>query len=464
MPISAYCPECSQSFTDWYAYSAHLNATCAFCQGDFCPESESHTTDCADCGAEYTCGQFTYHECEPCDCGYCGDCSPSSSSSSQERTIFNYSYRPQLQFHGTGDYFLGVELEVTADTMNARPIYDWADANGAPGLFFCKEDGSVNGFEIVTHPMTPDYFESVDWDGFFDMLNREYPTNRSGNREPVDHGIHVHVSRSAFPNVLALARWSYLVNKHADHVQRIARRAGSNWARFSANPVSEVLAQEGQRRGILDTYSYRPNRYIETPIYRCGNECGGWHEPAAPARPSTCDCGSCPDNPGSPGHFPEAYAVWGARCLIEDYRRDPNPEYARWERANRSSHDLAASVRRSRSFARFERYMALNLQNDATVEVRVFRSTRRPNEFRDAIRTVYSSVEYVRSMQPCHTTGIRDSLSWAAYVAFVASRYELLYPTVAGMDVGNPNRRIRPRDELGRFTAIRDNGFTSAAA
>jgi hypothetical protein len=129
----------------------------------------------------------------------------------------------------------------------------------------------------------------------------------------------------------------------------------------------------------------------------------------------------------------------------------PNPAFARNYGTRKFTR--AGMLDRYRQGTYLERYRAVNLTPDNTVEVRVFRSTRNAAHFRDSVRLVYSSVEYVRSMQPSHKTlPSRELLTWARYVEFVLERYATFYPTVSGMRAAG--ERTQPRNALGQFTAF----------
>lgn len=241
MPLNDYmCWTCNNSYGERQAYYDHF-------------------ADCDECGFSF-CANMP-HECEQWQAEYDDDGEYSSGPG-----IYDYSHKPSAIFHGTGDYYLGIELEISADVNNANPIYHWANNNGCPDLFYCKEDGSVAGFEIVTHPMTREYFDSVNWAGFFAMLNTEYPLQGG---ESSEHGLHVHVSRSAFGRTSAIARWAFMLNRYRAQVEAIARRSAGNWARFTDNPVSQLLPYRSPNRGRwvqtgdVDEWGCATERYEE---------------------------------------------------------------------------------------------------------------------------------------------------------------------------------------------------------
>lgn len=330
----------------------------------------ANRVECADCGYWFSTSvdQFGYsdfgghlHTCDNCEYEYCGeqytrcpDCGYSDDDGYGDvNGIHDYSYRPRpIWFGGRNKpYYLGFELEVSSERFNVQPIYDWCTREGIPDFLYCKEDGSVEGFEIVSHPMTPEFFDTVRWDSFFTMLNEEYPT--FDGTEPSGHGLHVHVSRTAFPYQSTLARWSYMLNTYQNHVRRVARRTSEHWARFTDKPVTLCL-----------------------PFERAGRNRGQWQigEPLA--------CGCCFER------------VWIA---------EPLPE---------------RMTRQFQSYGMPERYQAVNLTNSATVEVRVFKSTRAVEEFVSSLHFVAATVEFVRTMQPWHAT--KQATSWETFADYVA--------------------------------------------
>lgn len=323
------CGLCDHRF-DWTGW-VHHNVECDACGESYCPTLPV----CAYCQGE----------------GFSDD--DDEYPDYERNGIHDYSYKPSPLWHGGRDkpYYLGFELEISANRYNVAPIENWCEDNGHPGMVYMKEDGSVDGFEIVSHPMTPEYFDSVDWESFFTMLNANYSV--PGEDEPHGHGLHVHVSRTAFPHRSTLARWSYLLNKNRQHTERVARRTSSHWAQFTDYPVSLLLPyEEAQSRGH-------------------------WREVG-----EVLVCGCCRE-----------------REWVQD-----------------------ASLRIRHQFqtrAYPQRYQVVNLLPDQTVEVRVFKSTRKPADFISSIHYIVATVEFVRMMQPWHAT--RRATQWEAFAEYVAS-------------------------------------------
>ena len=73
-----------------------------------------------------------------------------------------------------------------------------------------------------------------------------------------------------------------------------------------------------------------------------------------------------------------------------------------------------------------DRYSAINTENSATLEVRVFRGSLRPERVRSAIEFVHAAVEYTRDLK---VTSKNNALSWSKFITFVV-RNEDTYPNL----------------------------------
>ena len=185
---------------------------------------------------------------------YCSDCDgnyyeeqghPRCAYQNGSDHVRSYSYKPRPRFYGTGDVFMGIELEVECESDECRYYdddYDEYQRNedgcshtSIPhrylgGRAYYKEDGSLdNGFEIVTHPHTlEEYQNNVDW-GFLRELSREGV--RSWDND--NCGLHVHISKSGFErdrddtiNSHAI-RFTKFIYDNEEHVCKIAGRRSS---------------------------------------------------------------------------------------------------------------------------------------------------------------------------------------------------------------------------------------------
>lgn len=73
------------------------------------------------------------------------------------------------------------------------------------------------------------------------------------------------------------------------------------------------------------------------------------------------------------------------------------------------------------------RYSAINTENDATLEVRVFKGSLRPQRVLSALEFVTASVEYTRELP---INGKNNALSWLRFTGYVAEHAET-YPNLA---------------------------------
>ena len=396
MPVerTITCPVCGDVFAGadmvevYELYARHETHECDDCGFTGCEDAyRQHrcVIECMECCYEYS----------PSDYDECPNCADSRGYYEGE-AIYNYSYKPIPEFRGEGPFHLGFELEISTDRMNALPIEEYMRESGSPGLLYCKEDSSVCGFEIVSHPMTPEWIAGFDWGAFFGFLNEEYPPGRAGLEERDGHGLHVHISRTAFEGLpkSALARWNYLLQRNRDQVERISRRS-SHWAVFGQYPVQECLPMAEPPAALRRAYQEAHNAYIDAR-YSGGTA------------------------------LEEAERAWiDIRDRYHNWR--PTKYRQQWNKAQaRSGHSSA-----------------VNMSPSETIEVRVGRSTRKPDDFLASVMLVGASADYVRAMhptwrdplQPWHAT--RNATRWSSFVEFCESSD--LYSPYAARFAGREN-------------------------
>lgn len=159
---------------------------------------------------------------------------------------------PKVDGHQDG-YYLGFELEIFAETGDANVVNRWAAEHlTSHEAVECKKDSTVEGFEIATQPMTPQFFEGVDWESFFVMLEDNFPLR--GEEESTEHGLHVHIGRTAFErDDFSFAAFAYLLGQ-GNHLERIARRQPTSYCRKVDKPVSAAIMR------LNDESPYREGR------------------------------------------------------------------------------------------------------------------------------------------------------------------------------------------------------------
>jgi len=272
-----YCERCENIYSD-SDDSAVVDGDYRWCSS--CVERHAYYCDGHDewhtestYSAEDRDGSF----CERCiqDAYYCEDCNEYSFDGCErcadreeddERTIHDYNYRPDPIFHATQDderLYFGMEIEIEAPRGNwgsrqdaseyAQRRLEMAD------LAYLKSDGSLNcGFEIVTHPMTHDFFKNEQPE-FWDTLEhlRTEMHMRSWSTETC--GLHIHISRTGFNGGSHMHRFLSLVYGNESAYSILAGRSGSRWAKFD-----DVLIEHSAK---YNTKSERWER-DERPAYR----------------------------------------------------------------------------------------------------------------------------------------------------------------------------------------------------
>lgn len=155
----------------------------------------------------------------------------------EDRKIHSYNYIPkEFIFHSVKNekpLYMGVELEIDKGGESedvAQNIYKII--NKEYENVYCKHDGSLSsGFEIVTHPMTFEYHQTLNYKLLFKTLSdlgyRSHDTTTCG--------MHVHVNRNYFGSTkleqdLCISKLLYLLEKFWDKVETVARRKSNSYA------------------------------------------------------------------------------------------------------------------------------------------------------------------------------------------------------------------------------------------
>lgn len=162
----------------------------------------------------------------------CDECANERYEREQEQRrnlIQGYGYRPEpYTMFGEGRTFMGVELELQESGNMYEAAQAAVDIMGDRG--YLKEDGSVDGFEIVTQPHThTEHLSGFDWNGLL-VAMREHDMYADDGA-----GLHIHVSRAGFDGPAHAYRWQKFVYGNRDIWNDIARRTNSSWARWPSD-------------------------------------------------------------------------------------------------------------------------------------------------------------------------------------------------------------------------------------
>lgn len=152
--------------------------------------------------------------------------------------IENWNYIPKkFIFHKVNteeELYLGAEIEIDKggeSEVNAKFVMEFM--NCLAENVYCKHDGSlVNGFEIVTHPSTFEYYKQLQYDKLFEwLIEKGYRAH-----DTTTCGLHIHFNRNYFgenklEQDLCISKLLYLFEKYWKKVEKIARRSSCNFAR-----------------------------------------------------------------------------------------------------------------------------------------------------------------------------------------------------------------------------------------
>ncbi len=216
---------------------------------------------CQDCtgGNYFTCGDCQYHD------DYYED--------DYDGRIYDYGYKPELIFKGDRSQpMMGVELEVGRSQTVIADTVEMFTGHSQEHLYM-KEDSSIQGVEIVTHPMTLQYAREYN----FGKLLREL--RRNGCEVDSGYGLHIHVGRKSFrklpfepkplPQKMRELRmrsqpaiqsrsavhqmmWLLFMARNVTELQKLGRRV-STWGSFRQQAKGEVARKaKGERAGGRD--------------------------------------------------------------------------------------------------------------------------------------------------------------------------------------------------------------------
>jgi hypothetical protein len=217
-----FCNECNEYNSDGSIYIQD--------------RGENWCNICADNGAQW---------CEDCDAYFADGCDSCSENTDEfgRRIIHDYSYRPDAIFHSTDKnerLYFGIEVEVE-DPRNLSESAGYAHRLEGMELAYLKHDGSLScGYEIVTHPMSHDYYKNEASD-LWDTLEHLRTHYKVKSWDTSTCGLHIHISRTGFNGGGHMHRFLNLIYSNQDFYQRLAGREESRWATFDDIMSMEIV-------------------------------------------------------------------------------------------------------------------------------------------------------------------------------------------------------------------------------
>ena len=332
-----------------------------------CTENRAYWCDsCSEYNSQGSCYVNDRSEqwCNMCleDAYYCDDCDEYNADGCDRcsedtdgrgnRIIHDYSYRPDAIFHSTDNeerLFFGIEIEVEArDNKSASAMH--AYQLESLDLAYLKNDGSLNnGFEIVTHPMSHDFFKNEAtelWTVLEDLRSKSGMRVKAWDTSTC--GLHIHISRTGFNGGAHMHRFLNLVYSNPDFYSTLAGRTSDQWAKF-------------------------------TDIYKADYRRNG-----------------------------DGERIWDGDGYVIDRKRT-------------FMHKLDTS-RNS------DRYSAVNTNNYATLEMRIFRGTVNGDTIKSQLDLAHASVEYTRNLT---VQDVREGALSADNLMWYVFQHEELYPELS---------------------------------
>lgn len=369
IPYRGTCPHCLTSRSAVIASDSLGCHVCHDCFNAFHVECDSCGVSCLRADAEtsddwhhVTGGWNDYWRCNYCyhdDDDVEGDDFYEDNgvqwTESARRMLVGYHYRPILQFtdwageghqlvsterldRGDHRLFMGVELET--ELMQAPSAYDVLNKvlNGRRDdmeLFAAKTDGSLNnGIEFVSMPMTMEAWRHVDlgWmQDIADMGVRCWDTTTAG--------LHVHCSVSAFKTRSHFVRWWMLYEKNPPQWVKLAGRHNRSYAKWDRD-IKSAAVSRAFKMMPFDPY-------------------GSPHAPKAP-----------------------------------DYNRGTQRDIERAEFERRLWVKYHPNKLPQKASSNGDRYVALNAQNEHTVEQRFWRPSLRHTTLLATLEAIQASFDY----------------------------------------------------------------------
>jgi Putative amidoligase enzyme len=252
------CEDCDVYADDCY-YVRGIGNVCQRCYED------GNYGMCESCDDMYHTDHLEYVEDDGYYCEHCYDVS--------KKIIKSYSYKPNPTFFGSGKLFFGIELEVEdkTDSKGYREHNATAESIELPELYF-KEDGSLsNGFEIVSHPMSPDYIEA-NKDKFKQMLDKLIEA-KYNSYDANTCGMHIHLTKSAF-GTWQLYRFMKFFVDNREFIVKISQRKHDKlerWANIEDEGEGDLIYKAKHKNGGSNRYvaiNLQNSKTVELRIFR----------------------------------------------------------------------------------------------------------------------------------------------------------------------------------------------------
>ena len=236
-----YCGDCCGHFH--YALFNEDTGRCNSCDENY--------SECYRCETTIHC-DYSYHD----DDGdpYCEDCwsehdqNPDNQEQSS-RAIQSYSYKPNPVFGWVvesqlvrglsvprtviNEPMFGFELETNArDRDRVAEASTFLVQESPEEYLYNKDDATISGFEIVTHPFTLEAHKMLLPREAISALSSQYSLSSWSSVGGLGAGLHVHISKKSFAGASHQYKFQMFHYRNADTIKKFAGRDSDRWATF----------------------------------------------------------------------------------------------------------------------------------------------------------------------------------------------------------------------------------------
>ena len=243
---SITCERCDYRVGEDYIFIEDCQArwceSCAsnyaiFCPGCDCSLANANFYSVLGTGSSYTvryceqCCDSNYTWCGSCDCYFDNECS------CKPDYINDYSYKPTPIFQPdlNSKLYFGVEIETEIWSGDIAGSTEFAQDKD--DYYYLKRDSSIggqyDGYEIVTHPYTFDFWHTQDNPTleFVDHIREDYKARSWDAKSSC--GLHIHISRDGFTSGAHTHRFLAFIYNNPVQMSKLGGRKGSKYASFS---------------------------------------------------------------------------------------------------------------------------------------------------------------------------------------------------------------------------------------
>ena len=231
---------------------------CEGCGEEVCNDEVYHAND--DCWCE-NCYQDRFETCNECNNVFrrdnmrwneadeiyvCEECYGT------ERLIHDYSFFPTPDFKKMpweNTLFMGVELEIEPEnnkdtTIIVEKLNEYLKKERIASRFYFKHDGSIKGFELVSHPFTLQYAHKKLK---FNKILKWLIESKCSSEESGRCGIHIHMNKSFFKE-LEIAKLRIFFSKNKEKLRLFSERKGigENYCNYETFELRKFLRNRGQ--------------------------------------------------------------------------------------------------------------------------------------------------------------------------------------------------------------------------